>query len=198
MKRKTWLIILIGTVLLGVYSFRVYALNKDYERNYGITDKVYDIGEMVPFGEDISVGNEILDGYSIRVDKVECMNIKDFMKKYRITADMLIEAAPERVFAVDISIKNENSQAEGVYLPDIILHGVDFYVDWNTELINYANPELDGALGVSVTSGKEAVIHMAYNLRKMHFTNRTWNNIDNEEFWMQLTVSPNRKEIKLQ
>lgn|GEM_PF-6040604 len=198
MKRKTWFIILIGAVILGLYIFRVYALNKDYERVHGITDKEYNISEMVPFEEDISVGNEILDGYSIRVDNAEYMDIKEFMKKYAITGDMLIEAAPERVFAVDISIKNESSQAEGIYLPDIILHGVDFYVDWNAELIDLANPELDGVLGVTVASEKEAVIHMVYNLRKMHFTNAVWDNMDKEEFWLQLTVSPNRKEIKLQ
>lgn len=198
MKKKIKLgaILVIVVILSVAWCWRYLSLNKYYQSEYGTTTAYYSTGDLVSFDDNISVGGLSWDGYSIKVNSARIVDCEDYLAEYNMTLDNL-DNAPDKVCEVTITLYNASSTAKGVYLNDIILHGLDNYTDMNRDLLAVANPVLKGALGISLAANTEYTVRLVYNLREMHFTKYTWEHLDDYKLWLKLTSSPIVKEIEL-
>jgi hypothetical protein len=201
MKKRKLIIIPVIAVLVLAWVFQYIRVNQYFNRAYPFDIQTYQMGEFVPFDEDV-LNRILLTGYEIQVESARIMNVEQFFYLYNVNmSDQNIDNLPEKICDVEITIRNVGTDAEldipGLYLPDLVLHGVDYTTDWNPELMGIANPNMDGVLGVSVPPGYIYTAHVIYNLRKIHFSSFTWSHLENYSFWITMTDYPNRKEIQL-
>lgn len=196
-RTKSVICLAVVIVVITVAAIRFNKLNSFFNENYGISYAEYGMNEIVDFGEDL-INFELLSGYSIRIDDAHIIDYEEYVDFLGVTRSNLTETnPPEKVCIVAATIFNEYSDAQGVFLPYITLYGVDFFTDWNSELIDLANPVLDGALGIALSPCTSYTVYIVYNLREDQFTSKTWDNIENEQFMLQLTQNPISKSIKL-
>lgn len=181
------------------------------QENYGITQVIYQPGDIVPFEMDDTQDGP-LDGYSIRVDDAIIMNYDEFMKLIGESIDTDIgNEPPDKVCLITTTISNEHSIYEGPYLTNIVLHGLNFIPSLSKPLTVLANPFLKEAfgedvssehlrmnmLGISVLEESDATVQLVYGLYEESFTRRTWENIDNEKMYLCITYSPTQKKIQI-
>ena len=196
MKRIRFLIPAVLLIIaISLWAIQYNNINRYFNNTYPLALKCYEAGDVVPFEDNVLAGNE-LNGYKIKVNRTQIMETSRFLETHNIS-NHKFENLPEKVCDVELTIYNENSDAEGIYLPDLVLHGVDYQTDWNSDLMNILNSEMGGALGVSVPNGYEYTVHIVYNLRKMHFATNTWENIDNYSLFIKVADYPSRIDIKL-
>ena len=196
MKRIRFLVPAVLLIIaISLWAIQYNNINRYFNNTYPLALKCYEAADVVPFEDNVLAGNE-LNGYKIEVNRTQIMETSRFLEIHNIS-NHKFENLPEKVCDVELTIYNENSDAEGIYLPDLVLHGVDYQTDWNSDLMNILNSEMGGALGVSVPKGYEYTVHIVYNLRKMHFATKTWENMDNYSLFIKVTDYPSRIDIKL-
>lgn len=197
MKRQIKIIgaIFFCVLILALWSISYYSLNKRYQDNLILKIVKYDMGKFIPFENDIVNGFNI-DGYEIKINSAEILNCKGYLSKYEVTET--IPSLPEKICLLTATLKNNESQAEGVFLPDFILKGVDSYTDCNIALTMRANPVLKETPGISLAPQSEYDIVIIYNLRESDYSYRTWENIEDYPMTLQITDYPTTKEIQLE
>lgn len=193
---KKRIIISSVAIILGIlWILRYNSLNSFYQNNYGIVHETYQMGETVEFGQDYIYGEQV-EGYTFTAEKAELLTYSKFMSKYGInTSD--VEKNDLIVCDITVKVSNLGSTAPGVYIPYLTLYGADFQVGWSDELLNIANPFLQGNLGFSLYDGETCTIQLAYGLSRNSFTDRTWRSLDQTQFWMRLTDYPTEKRIAI-
>ncbi len=84
--------------------------------------------------------------YGICVDNFLIQNYQAFMDEndYPIPEG---ENPPQKIALVTVTLYNKDSTADGVMLPELMLHGVDSYSNLNWDLLYAANPVLNNKLG---------------------------------------------------
>lgn len=198
---KRFGIIIVIIALCVLWAVRYINLNAKYINRH-IETIEFKIGEVVTFDEDYIAWGMNANGYSLRVDD---FRIIEYDESILLLPSTNIDVAyndymptPERVGLVTITLLNDYSDAEGIWLPELILHGIDMYSDLNLELLSVLNPILNDSLGVTLFPNTEHSFILPYNLRKMHYNSHTWSNMDDREFLLQITRFPKTKEIVVQ
>lgn len=199
-RKKMFLIIgaLLLIILLVVgWCWRFASLNHFY---WGISKQkteVYDSHEMVWFEDDYLDKDLQADGYGIRVDGFTIENYQEYMdtNHYPIPDG---EKPPQRIVLVTVTLYNENSTANGVMLPELMLHGIDSYsnVDW--DVLYAANPVLNDKPGINLKQGRECTLVLPFPLFEKLYNGQTWDNIDDYEFFLRITFYPTAKDIRLE
>jgi hypothetical protein len=187
------------TVLSTLWVIRYNALNAAYSRRDVIT-ATYAVGDVVPFDKDYISWGMTAAGYSMSVDSFSIMDYDECIEFFNLSPNSVADelSPPERVGIATVTLYNDTSDAPGVMLFELMLHGLDMYSDINLELLVSINPALNGVYGVSLAHHTEYVLYLPYNLRKMHYSTRTWNNMDKRKFWLQLTSFPTLKDVNVQ
>ena len=121
---------------------------------------------------------------------------EDFAKELGYTETMI--EPPERLAIVEVAHKNDGSSDPGVMLPELTLHGLDFYTDMNLGLLVELNPVLEGNYGISLPDNSECRLTLQYNLRESQLSRNAWNRLDELPMLLQVTAYPTTKEIVLQ
>lgn len=183
---------------LSFFIFRVYSLNKYFAENFPMLLEVYSMGDIVEF-EDNYIDGDIIDGYAIEVKSAKIINFNDYIDEFDINEPLEFEIEPpERVCEVSIIIYNYGSVSSGLYLPSIILQGLDYYTDWNSDLLHLANPILEqDSLGLTLADNTQFEAKLVFNIREMHFTTNVWDDLGDYDLWLKLTDYPIIKRIQL-
>jgi hypothetical protein len=132
-----------------------------------------------------------------RITSVERAIIETLWNDEKLRRSEISRAMGITWLGIDAELKRGFVTTEGVMLFELTLHGLDMYSDLNLELLDAMNPVLVGAPGVSLAPHTEYTLRLPYNLRKMHYTSETWDNMHNRKFWLKLTSFPTVKEISL-
>lgn len=198
MKRRYFVFIIILLLITVGWSYRYNSLNEYYEGiSSDATEIVYDIGNVVPFEDDRMGGWKQATGYSLSVDKFEIVDSQDFINTVGfIPTDNYSPC--EKVAVAYITLYNEDSDAEGIMLTELSMCGIDQVLNLNWDLLLAANPVLEGNMGIKLAHNSECSLILPFSLFEKYFSGATWKNIDNYELFLELTIYPAKKIIKVQ
>lgn len=190
------LVICVVVLLAAGWIWRYTALNSFYAGLYEQSRCTYPPGEIVPFGDDRTEMGVIADGYSIRLDGFEIMELSDFLSSISVPADS-VYTNPDKVAVAYATLFNEGSEAPGITLTDFTLHGVDNYANIDWELVTVSNPVLTntGSYGISLSPGTEYEIILPFALNAPYFGTDTWRHIEQYDFYLHVADYPTEKDI---
>ena len=196
-KCKRALLIMIVALLAVAWVWRYYTLNDYYSSRSSRHQEFFSSGDMVPFGTDYIAQSVYAEGYTLRVDDFEIVDFDEYITNLGLDIER-DTFDPEKLALVYITLRNENSEAQGVMLTELELHGLDSTVGMNWSLLLSVNPVLDGNYGISLRQGSEYSLILPYNLQEEYFGYDTWRQIHEYSFWLQITGYPTQKEILVQ
>lgn len=194
MKNRRWWILGIAAVIAaGLWFWRYTTMNAWYDSFSNVTDVLYQTGEIVAFGENMTSDKNTLDGYAIRVDGMKIMETDEFMELYGVEKGAFA-SLPERMALVSITLFNEDSD-EDVLLTEFVLHGTDNYVGMLWGLIGKVNPELQGYYAVRLAHGQEYELVLPYLIFRDYFGSDTWQHMDEYDWKLRITCWPEEIDI---
>lgn len=198
MKKKTRALVICAVLILlaALWIWRYVTMNAYYSALSGSRREVYEVGEIIPFGEDHIEVNTQANGYSIRVDKFEILDLADFLSGAPIPAEQ-VHTNPDKVAVVYITLFNDHSTAPGIMLTDLDLHGVDNYANIDWELLAAANPVLQGNYGISLSPETEYSVVLPFALYEQYFGADTWKNVNHYTWFLHITAYPTEKDIQV-
>lgn len=197
--KKRYIVLVITLLLVAAgWIWRYNSLNKYYKDISADTKKViYDIGDVVPFEDDRMEGWKQANGYSLKVDRFEIVDSQDFIDTVGfIPADN--NSPCEKIAVAYITLYNEDSDADGIMLTELSMCGIDQILNLNWDLLLAANPVLEGNMGIKLAHNSECSLILPFSLFEKYFSGATWNNIDNYELFLELTIYPAQKKVKVQ
>lgn len=183
-------------VLASAWYWRYDGINRYYQDYAGLGYESCELGETLCFGDDYIDTGLGASGYSIAAEGFKVVEYEDFAKELGYTETMI--EPPERLAIVEVALKNDGSTDPGVMLPELTLHGLDFYTDMNLGLLVELNPVLEGNYGISLPDNSECRLTLPYNLRESQLSRNAWNRLDELPMLLQVTAYPTTKEIVLQ
>lgn len=195
---KKWKItgVIAAVLLLAVIGVCIYRANKDIplaEKQY------YKIGDTVAFDKDILVSGESpMDGYSIRIDSAEVLDLDEFLEKYNGSPDDFLMEPPEKVYDLTVTLSNDDNEGGGLILYEFYLQNKAAIAGFNLDCYKIANAKKGyREAGVAVRPGTSVTFQVPFTLYENLFNRQTWENI--EEYPMYLTASlyPHKKMIWL-
>lgn len=197
--KKRYIVLVITLLLVAAgWIWRYNSLNKYYKDISADTKKViYDICDVVPFEDDRMEGWKQANGYSLKVDRFEIVDSQDFIDKIGFAPNDAYFPC-EKIAVVYITLFNEESDADGIMLTELSLCGIDQVLNLNWDLLLAANPILEGNMGIKLAHNSECGLILPFSLFEKYFSGVTWNNIDNYELFLELTIYPAQKKVKVQ
>lgn len=196
-RTKNWIICAVILLLTVVWVWRYMTLNAYYESISLLEEKQrYAIGDIVPYESDRSGSGAILDGYSLRVNSIEMMDYDDYLASVSYPTEDL-RTHPDKVALVQVTLFNENSDAEGIMLTELQLHGIDQYFSMDWGLLVKENPVLEGNYGIRLPCDSECELTLPFSFYQMHFS-AGWDDLDSYDLYLHLTTWPTEKDIRVQ
>lgn len=197
MKKKHIIVLTIALLLVAGWIWRYVSMNAYFDSLVTLEKATYQIGDIVPFEDDLGEWETNLNGYSLRVDKFEVQDFNTYAESIDFKPDEYYTPG-ERVALLHVTLFNEDSDAEGVMLTDFQLRGVDtiIYSDW--DMLLAANPVLGENYGIQLLHGTEYSVVLPYKVQEDLFTSWTWNHFNDYDLFFRLTSYPTEKIIKLQ
>lgn len=189
-KLKCVLIPLVTVLLAAAWYARYTSLNRFYDSIDDSVEMIYPMGEDVPFGEDYIGGGSPANGYLLRADGFRIADFEDICPG--VEGD-----TPEKLALVEITLKNTGSDAEGVMLSELSLHGIDELLFLDHDALDRLNPGLQGNLGIRLSENTVYSLTLPYDLYRANFSGGTWSRLDQYALFLQLTSFPTCKTIDL-
>lgn len=196
-------IIAVGLAVCAVaWGVRYYAVNHTFLPHYECETEIKAMNETVYFSNNMSYNVYYSPGYSITVDHVKLIDADSFLETYQKTAEDF-DILPEKFLEVETTIENIDSTntEEGIYFYQLPVVGIDWYTFFNGTATAYANDffqdDTAASYGVLVHEGEKATVKILYDIKEDFFTTERWNNIEQEEMWMSVTINPLQQKIKL-
>lgn len=189
-----------GILLLIVAWFlRVCWMNEKYP---DVEKEYYSIGEMISIGNNY-IYYDSMDGYEVRVNRARILTYQELLDAYQIPEEIRDQVenmdplgAPEKVFDIDITLRNTDNKDTGISFSDWNVQSNDLFVDLNPDLYFGVNPGIE-TTSVALRENSEMDFHLIYNLRQSVVSSQVWDEIEN--YPMRLTIScyPVKKMIRL-
>ncbi len=200
MKRgiKWGLIILAVAVLAGLWTWRYVTMNAWYDsfsKSEGV--EYHQMAERLAFGENRLSSGETADGYFIKVNSFEIVDYRDFLADWTPPEDFEPLFRPDKLALVRVTLYNEDSDAVGVLLTSLGLHGDDAYAGMDWDLLTALNPVLEGAYGICLPKGAEYDLVLPYGLFSDNFSGWTWRHIETYPWVLHLTAWPKELDVVL-
>lgn len=196
-KKRFWLILSAAVVVIFVWVIRYKAINQDYRQRWSAnTEKTYSVGEIVPIASDFVGYNLAAEGYMLQVNSFEIVDYNTY------TSALAYDGAdrsriPDKVALVSITVSQQDSNAEGFPLTELSLYTTDMLMNMDWDLLEVANPILDGATGIRLQDGASCDILLPFDLYRYLFTSSEWNNLEQSSIWLRVTNYPTRKIVQV-
>lgn len=188
-------------ILIGVWAVRYYSLNDGFAVSYFADREYFNMGDIVEYGDDVPIYTLSFKGYSIQVNNVEFYEPVEYAELYEHAEAVNKLSFPDKVVEVDVTFYNSDNETDGIEFYPIQLVGTDWFMTCNTELIAWANPiyenDADSAYGIILLPDSSYDIKLVYGLYNSTFPDYRWNDIENEKMWLEITIMPTNKQIKL-
>lgn len=202
LKRFKRIVICIAAfILIGVWAVRYCTLNGGFSVKYFANRLYYNMGEIVDFGDNNLTYAVKCNGYSIQVNGVNFYEPDEYLSSKSLSEEYNLIAVPDKIVEIDATLYNSDNETDGVEFYPIQLVGKDWSAMYNPEMVAIANPIFENnpkiSYGLKVRPGTSYDIKLVYGLQKIYFPEKRWNNIENDEMWLEVTVDPDNKLIKL-
>lgn len=196
-KKKTGILVTLGLTVLLIWGAAVMKMNQRSHKLDDIPIENYQIGEVAAYDHNFAYGT-YLDGYALRANAYEILDTNEYLKRFDKKKSEF-DSCFEKVCVVDMTVykeKTENS-AEGIYLTDIMMHGLGYYTDQNTDFFKLENPNLESP-GLSLADGTDCDVRLVFNLREDFYTAYNWKNLEKLDMKLAITSFPIERNIVLQ
>lgn len=200
MKRSVRIILfaIVIVLLAGAWLWRYISFNQFYdELDQKSKTIIYEIGTTVPFGDNWIQHDCHALGYSLRVDRFEIVDYDSILTEHG-EDESFNSYKPEKIALVYITLSKEISEDLGVMLTELKLYGVDQVVGMDWDLLLKLNPILEGNYGIALLDYSECELILPYDLYQDFFSAFTWNNIDEYEMFLRMTIWPDEIRVKVQ
>lgn len=200
MRRNVRIILIVFTVALlaGAWLWRYISFNQFYDDldQKGKTT-IYEIGSTVSFGDNWIQHNCHALGYYLRVDRFEIVDYEEFLSEHK-GIESTNPYIPEKLAIAYVTLSKEKSEDLGVMLTELKLHGIDQVVGMDWELLLKLNPILEGNYGIALLDDSECKLILPFDLYQDYFSAYTWNNIEEYEMYLRMTIWPEEIKVKVQ
>ena len=186
--------LLICTVL---WTWRYISMNRYYDSFGNISEIIYQIGDIVPLDNNRLGGFYQADGYSFRVNSFDIVNYEEYTLETGTQFNNLYKN-PEKLGILNITLFNSDSNADGIMLTELKLHGIDNYVGMNWDLLVALNSILEGNVGIKLPHNTEVDLILPYNIPQEYFSSRTWKNLDDYAWFFEIASWPINLEVSLE
>lgn len=192
-KRVVITVILVLSFFLSfVCAERIRYVNRQLQ---DVPVQKFQKGETVAFEKDILI-NDTMEGYSVRVDRAEILDYKEFLGKY--DAEDEYTYVPDKVYDVEVTLQNTDAdEGTGINLIEFYVQGPAIVCGLNTDLLGVANPQLDGVYAIALRDNTKLVLHLPFDLNKSYFKERTWAHLEDLDMNFVATLYPVKKVIAL-
>jgi hypothetical protein len=137
-----------------------------------------------------------MEGYSVSVNQAEVLSYKEFLKKYN--AEDEYSYVPDKIYDVEVTLRNIDAEDEtGVNLAEFYVQGLAVCVGLDTNLLDQANPDLNGVFAIALRKDSSITIHMPFGLYEENFKKDVWNNLNDFNMYFVATLYPTKKIIHL-
>lgn len=199
-KRKKIIGVILAVVIIGLWAVRYYTLNDGFAIKYDMPHEYFDLGEKVEFDDDRPSSKVSCKGYSVRVNGVKFYEPDEYIKMYS-KEDVSLKNYPDKVAELDVTFFNSDNTTDGLQFYPMQLLGKDWFMTMDPELIALANPIFENdytkAYGIILRPDSSYDVKLVYGLHDYLFPEDRWNNIENENMWLEITIMPTDKFIKL-
>ena len=191
MKGKKLIGCLMLLVVTGLVIWRIYAVNQDIP----LAEKMYyHLGDEVPFEQDVLVSGG-MQGYSIKVNAVEVMDLDRFLEKYDGNIDDIADP-PQKVYDLNVTVTNENNTDGGIILYEFKQQNKAAISSFNLDCYKIANAEKNYEnAGIAVRPGTSVTFQLPFSMYRHLFNTRTWENLENYPMYLTVTLYPHKKMI---
>ncbi len=208
-KRRSVIICVITVLLLSAWVIRYISLNDGLKVGYKYDRAIYETGEVVAFGDNMSSGINYYDDYSISVDECRIYDSNEYILMLGKTEDDFNLDIPDKILEVTVTLYNDGEVREddtytdedGVYFSSLQVVGTDWYEYFNREFTAYANEifqdDVWGSYGIIVVPQSAYTFKIIYNLDQRERTDAVWNKIDETEMYLEVTLYPVNQLIKI-
>lgn len=197
MKKKRLIIIATIGLLIGLWIWRYTSLNVYYDTIKNGSTQIYAIGDEIPFGKDYIDYGLQADGYVARVDECRIISFAELEVAWDAQA-VPHWNRPDMLAIITITIKNNDSIADGIMLSELELFGVDELIHIDYELLGRLNPVLAGNPGIRLAPDTEYTLILPFGLYENNFSKQTWNHLETYDLFLQITAYPMQKVVKVQ
>ncbi|MDD3278167.1 MAG: DUF5028 domain-containing protein [Lachnospiraceae bacterium] len=176
--------------LIGLYAFRVYAVNTDIKLPIR---QVYKKSEAVPYEKDFNTGTGSSDGYTVQVLDSKIMSAKDFCEKYNVT-DMKLATHYYMVKVSVENISNHHVGEEGVPLGISMLIGTNYCLIPSPDMFSAVNTDMPSQ-AFSLRLGTQKEVWLVFQIIPGVAPERK--QIEEDPPMLQITQYPHQKLIQL-
>ena len=159
----------------------------------------YKMGSIVEFGDNKSYYLYTQDGYTISVQSAKKYSKQDFCDYYKIATDDLPYVSDSYI-EISTIIENKGETESNLQLLGLALRGADWCAFYDAYATTYAN-EVNNAQGtvssIQLPKDTPVNIRMIYGIQRGNFPLSRWNNIENEDIWLIVTIMPIEKRIRI-
>lgn len=194
---KSILIFLTICLVFAVGICRYITLNDRYSDSADYSRELFEMGEIIPFGENYLNTDVCFNGYSIRVDRFEIVDTESYLSSLSHYTGNTESTAPEKLALVYITLFNENSDAEGVMLTELGFHSIDNYATMDWDSLTLLNSVLKVGYGVSLSPGTSYELILPFALYEHYSAPDTWEHLDTCTFNLHITSYPIEKDVLL-
>ena len=154
--------------------------------------------ETVPFDHDLLGGYYDVCGYQLCVHSYEIMDYDEYLKAHNIDPSVLPHYTQneQKVAVLRITLSNIDSDAEGIMLTELHLHGIDSSFIIDRGLLSVLNPVLENQPGVHLAPGSSREFMLPFNMPRS-LLQRSWSDLTHYQLYLTFTSFPVQKEIEL-
>ena len=191
-KKQKKRIILLAVFLLiaAAWGMRVYWLNQKYP---DVERKTYDLQEEVELGKDI-IDYDTMEGYFVTIESADIYEYEDLLSQYDLE-DFMERDAPERIYLLKVRLRNTDNTETGIDVLSWKIQSNSVSQSLDFELYYELN-QLD-TYSVALREDSEKEFLLPYNLRKDFFYPSEWENLEDYEMWLTVTLYPTKKMLLL-
>lgn len=199
MKRIVVSLIIVSILTLWVY--RYHEINNGFSVHGEYPEIITHMHDKIEFAENKSYNLYEAPGYSISVEKARIIDTDDYLKELNMDTNEF-EFLSEKYLEITLTVQNNGDYQGGLSFYGLPIVGENWYSFYDNQLTACINPffenDFDLAHGCTVSKGETATVKIAYNLYKQWFLPRQWENIENDNMWLSVTIMPVDTKVKIE
>lgn len=185
----------IACVLCLVVGFRIYQVNQQVSN---VPEKIYDMGEKVPFEDDVFYIDS-MKGYSLTILSAEVKTTEQFLEEYGASMEDIPEANyTPKVYDLEVEVANDNNVETGINLYEMQLRNNAAYAGFDEVYYRIANKEKGYQdISIAVQPGTSVTMHWIFIMPEQCFSKQAYENIENLDLKLVMSLYPTKKMIRL-
>ena len=201
-KHKKKIVFIILFCFIVLWGCRYVVLNDGFQIKHQLEHQYYELGEIAPMEDNMCLGKQYYKDLAISVDAFEIVDADEYISRLGKTEEDFSLLVPDKIAEATITIYNNDTEQQGVYFSSLQLVGTDWYEYFNREFTAYANDifedNVETSYGIIILPKDNYTVKVVFNMFQRGCPDARWQNIEKEDIYIQTTIRPVSKYIKVQ